>query len=112
MILSFIAGNRFPGAEDIPDGLAAFPALAATKDGQGALIAMVSTMLLLEICMRDADWSDTTPEFPGDYRNGVNGFGKKAWDNYTPEQKLKKRTIELNNGRAGKFSAFHHQKCS
>jgi len=112
LILSFIAGNRFPGAEDIPDGLAAFPALAATKDGQGALIAMVSTMLLLEICMRDADWSDTTPEFPGDYRNGVNGFGKKAWDNYTPEQKLKKRTIELNNGRAGKFSAFHHQKCS
>ena len=112
LILFCIAGNRFPGAEDIPDGLAAFPALAATKDGQGALIAMVSTMLLLEICMRDADWSDTTPEFPGDYRNGVNGFGKKAWDNYTPEQKLKKRTIELNNGRAGKFSAFHHQKCS
>ena len=60
--------------------------------------------------MRDADWSDTTPEFPGDYRNGVNGFGKKAWDNYTPEQKLNKRTIELNNGRAGKFVCFI--KCS
>ena len=110
LILFCIAGNRFPGAEDIPDGLAAFPALAATKDGQGALIAMVSTMLLLEICMRDADWSDTTPEFPGDYRNGVNGFGKKAWDNYTPEQKLKKRTIELNNGRAGKL--VYYKKCS
>jgi len=94
------AGNRFPGAEDIPDGLAAFPALAATKDGQGALIATFSTMLLLEICMRDAPWSDTTPEFPGDYRNGVNGFGKKTWDSWSPETKLKKRTIELNNGRA------------
>ena len=79
------AGNRFPGAEDIPDGLAAFPALAATKDGQGALIATFSTMLLLEICMRDAPWSDTTPEFPGDYRNGVNGFGKKTWDSWSLE---------------------------
>ena len=94
------AGNRFPGAEDIPDGLAAWNALAATKEGQGALIATATTMLLLEICMRDAPWSDTTPEFPGDYRNGVNGFGKSTWDNWSDEKKLQKRTIELNNGRA------------
>jgi len=35
-------------------------------------------------------------EFPGDFRNGFD-FG---WDKLSPEVQLKKRAIELNNGRA------------
>ena len=36
-------------------------------------------------------------EFPGDFRNGYIDFG---WDNFDEETKLRKRGIELNNGRA------------
>merc|ERR1712111_127155 len=38
-----------------------------------------------------------TGEFPGDFRNGYIDFG---WDKFSEEQKLQKRGIELNNGRA------------
>ncbi len=40
-----------------------------------------------------------TGEFPGDFRNGFD-FG---WDKYTEEEKLEKRAIELNNGRAAQM---------
>jgi len=36
-------------------------------------------------------------EFPGDFRNGALDFG---WDTFGEETKLRKRAIELNNGRA------------
>jgi hypothetical protein len=36
-------------------------------------------------------------EFPGDFRNGALDFG---WDTFSEETKLRKRAIELNNGRA------------
>jgi len=36
-------------------------------------------------------------EFPGDFRNGYIDFG---WDKFDEETKLKKRAIELNQGRA------------
>ena len=36
-------------------------------------------------------------EFKGDFRNGLLDFG---WDSQTDEWKIKKRTIEINQGRA------------
>jgi hypothetical protein len=40
-----------------------------------------------------------TGEFPGDFRNGF-GFG---WEKYSDEEKMQKRAIELNNGRAAQM---------
>ena len=91
------AGIRFPGAESIPDGLKAFPALLETKDGQNVLLQMLAFFTVAEIVNRDASWLDNKAEFPGDYRNGALDFG---WDNFDASTKMKKRTIELNNGRA------------
>ena len=41
-------------------------------------------------------------EFPGDFRNGFD-FG---WDKLNPETQLKKRAVELNNGRAAMLGIF------
>ena len=38
--------------------------------------------------------------FPGDFRNGYIDFG---WDKLSPEEQRKKRSIELNNGRAAQM---------
>ena len=96
--LTTAAGVRFPGAEDIPDGLAAFPALMKSSDGMMVLYQMAAFFVMAEICNRDAsEVTGVTPEFVGDYRNGALDFG---WDKFSDEEKLKKRTIELNNGRA------------
>ena len=94
------AGIRFPGAEDIPSGFAAWPALAATDDGKNVLAQMGLFLLSAEIANRSADWLDVTPEFPGDYRNGALDFG---WDKFDDATKMKKRAIELNNGRAAQM---------
>lgn len=95
--LTTAAGVRFPGAEDIPDGLAAFPALMASQDGMNVLYQMGAFFVVAEIINRDADWLDNEAEFVGDYRNGALDFG---WDKFDEETKLKKRSIELNQGRA------------
>merc|ERR1719401_466427 len=95
--LTTAAGIRFPGAEDIPDGLASFGALLESKDGMNVLGQMVAFFIAAEICNRDAPWIDNKAEFVGDYRNGVLDYG---WDKLSPEIKLRKRNIELNNGRA------------
>ena len=42
-------------------------------------------------------YPDRGNEFVGDFRNGALDWG---WDSFTEEQKLQKRAIELNNGRA------------
>eukprot|EP00977_Amphora_coffeiformis_P027828 scaffold34646_cov173-Amphora_coffeaeformis.AAC.34 len=51
-----------------------------------------------------------TGEFPGDFRNGALDFG---WDTFDEETKLKKRAIELNQGRAaqmGMLALMVHDK--
>lgn len=95
--LTTAAGVRFPGAEDIPDGLAAFDSLLGSKDGLFVLYQMLAFFAVAEIVNRDADWLDNKAEFPGDYRNGALDFG---WDSFDADTKMKKRAIELNNGRA------------
>lgn len=92
--LTTAAGIRFPGAEKIPDGLAAFPALHADENGKLVLLQMGAFLLSAEIANRDAFG---LAEHIGDYRNGALDFG---WDKLDDATKLKKRTIELNQGRA------------
>ncbi|CAB9498676.1 Fucoxanthin-chlorophyll a-c binding protein [Seminavis robusta] len=91
------AGIRFPGAEGIPDGLKAFPALFETANGQQVLLQMLAFFTVAEIANREASWAGITAEFVGDHRNGALDFG---WDKYDDATKMKKRSIELNNGRA------------
>jgi hypothetical protein len=57
----------------------------------GQIVAFVGFLELF--VMKDI----TGGEFVGDFRNGAIDFG---WDKFDEETKLKKRAIELNNGRA------------
>ena len=83
------AGVRFPGAEDIPAGFAALPAIPGMVWAQ-----MIATWAMMEAANRDQGKGS---EFKGDFRNGALDFG---WDSQSDEWKRKKRTIELNQGRA------------
>uniref|UniRef100_A0A7S2A9F9 Uncharacterized protein n=1 Tax=Trieres chinensis TaxID=1514140 RepID=A0A7S2A9F9_TRICV len=98
--LTTYAGVRFPGAEDIPAGFAALPAVPGMVWAQ-----MIATWALMEAANRDQ--SETfgvkdgwKPDFQGDVRNGYIDFG---WDKQTDEWKNRKRAIELNNGRAAQM---------
>uniref|UniRef100_A0A7S0UI35 Uncharacterized protein n=1 Tax=Pseudo-nitzschia delicatissima TaxID=44447 RepID=A0A7S0UI35_9STRA len=83
------AGVRLPGLEDVPSGFAAWDALPKEVAGQ-----MGMALVLMEMANRD---NSGTAEFVGDFRNGALDFG---WDEQTDAWKTKKRTIEINNGRA------------
>jgi len=107
--LTTAAGIRFPGAGDVPAGFKSMDYLLASKDGQNILLQMLAFMAVATIVNRDADWIDNEAEFVGDYRNGALDFG---WDKFDAETKLKKRSIELNNGRAammGIAGLFYHE---
>jgi hypothetical protein len=91
------AGIRFPGAEDIPAGIKAFDGLHESMDGKNVIIQMFLFFAVAEMVNRDAFG---LAEFPGDYRNGALDFG---WDKLDEATKLKKRTIELNQGRAAQM---------
>jgi hypothetical protein len=99
------AGVRFPGAENVPDGLAAFKYLLndPTGAGQNVLYQMGAFFVVAEIVNRDADWLDNKAEFVGDYRNGALDFG---WDKLDDATKMRKRQIELNNGRAAQMGIW------
>ena len=81
-----IAGTPFT---DIPNGFAALSAIPSA--GLAQIVAFIG---FLEIAvMKDI----TGGEFPGDFRNDYIDFG---WDTFDEETKLRKRAVELNNGRA------------
>lgn len=93
------AGIHFDGSyegvayADIPPGLAAFDVMPPS------LVAnMVASILFLECFMRNVE--GTGNEFIGDYRNGWIDFG---WDKLSEDDKMRKRSIELNNGRAAQM---------
>ena len=90
--LTTYAGVRFPGAEDIPSGFAAFTSLPAM-----VVVQMAFTIGVMEAVNRDAFGMS---EFPGDFRNGALDFG---WDKLDDKTKMRKRSIELNNGRAAQM---------
>jgi hypothetical protein len=75
--------------ESVPAGWAAWENLPVEAAGQ-----MAATLIFMEIANRN---SSGKGEFPGDFRNGFLDFG---WDKQTDAWKNKKRTIELNQGRA------------
>eukprot|EP00591_Stephanopyxis_turris_P002347 CAMPEP_0195511602 /NCGR_PEP_ID=MMETSP0794_2-20130614/3862_1 /TAXON_ID=515487 /ORGANISM="Stephanopyxis turris, Strain CCMP 815" /LENGTH=206 /DNA_ID=CAMNT_0040639237 /DNA_START=30 /DNA_END=650 /DNA_ORIENTATION=- len=85
-----LAGDSF---DSFPDGAAAlFGPDAIPKEGLGQIILFIG---LLELFVMKDVTGDA--EFKGDFRNGALDFG---WDTFGPETKLRKRGIELNNGRA------------
>lgn len=91
------AGVRFPGAEDIPAGFAALPAIPGMVWAQ-----MVATWATMEAANSNApgEINGFTPDFQGDFRNGALDFG---WDKLDDNAKMRKRAIELNNGRAAQM---------
>jgi hypothetical protein len=104
------AGVRLPGNIDysgttfasIPNGFGAFDAISS--GGIGQIIVFIG---LLELAvMKDI----TGGEFVGDFRNDAIDFG---WDSFDEATKLKKRAIELNQGRAammGILALMVHEK--
>jgi Chlorophyll A-B binding protein len=104
------AGFRLPGAIDragdtfasIPPGFAALDAMP-----QAGLLQIVAFIGFLELAvMKDI----TGGEFVGDFRNGALDFG---WDTFDAATKLRKRAVELNNGRAaqmGILALMVHEK--
>jgi len=95
------AGIHLPGNIDLsgdsfssyPDGAAAlFGPDAIPSAGFGQIIAFIGALELA--VMKDVTGE---AEFAGDFRNGALDFG---WDTFGPQTKLRKRAIELNNGRA------------
>merc|ERR1711862_872081 len=95
------AGIHLPGAIDsngdtfdsIPNGWAAIKAMPG-----GGLLQIIIFVGFLELgVMKDVTGEN---EFVGDFRNGWIDFG---CDTFSEEEKLFKRGVELNNGRAAQF---------
>jgi hypothetical protein len=105
------AGIRLPGDidysglkfADVPGGFGALSAISSS--GIAQIIAFIGALELF--FMKDATGEN---DFPGDFRNGFIDFG---WDSFDEETKLKKRAIELNQGRAaqmGILALMVHEK--
>merc|ERR1712071_713001 len=85
------AGDSF---DSYPNGIAAL--FGPDSIPTAGLVQIISFVGILECAfMRDVE--GTGNEFVGDFRNGYIDFG---WDTFDEEEKLSKRAIELNNGRA------------
>jgi hypothetical protein len=81
--------------DSYPNGLAALFGPDSVPD-RGTVQIFCFIGLLELFVMKDIP--GTGNEFVGDFRNGIDG--KVYWKNLDDETKLKKRAIELNNGRA------------
>ena len=98
-------GVRLPGYldransiafKDIPTGFGALDKIPTAGYVQFFLF-----IFLLEVgVMKDSANGAAPGEIIGDFRNGTPDFG---WDKLSPEAKLKKQAIELNNGRAAQM---------
>jgi len=96
--LTTAAGIRWPGLEKFPDGLAAFPAMATDLgDGRNVLAQMIIFMAFAEIVNQEAKYAGIKQDFIGDFRNEWFDFG---WDTFDDATKMRKRNIEINQGRA------------
>ena len=99
--LTTAAGIRLPGDlnldgvkfADVPSGFGALSAVGAK--GIWQIILFIG--ILETSAMKDVTGN---AEFVGDFRNGFIDFG---WDSFDDATKLKKRAIELNNGRAAQM---------
>jgi hypothetical protein len=88
------SGHAF---DSYPNGVAAL--FGPDSIPTAGLVQMVAAVGVLE-CAFMRDVPGTGNEFVGDFRNGYIDFG---WDTFTDEEKLQKRAVELNNGRAAQF---------
>mmetsp|Transcript_2833 Transcript_2833/g.5966 ORF Transcript_2833/g.5966 Transcript_2833/m.5966 type:complete len:212 (+) Transcript_2833:51-686(+) len=88
-----IDGDKFA---DIPTGLAALSAVPPFGLVQIFFFAGFLELAVMKDITGDA-------EFVGDFRNGAIDFG---WDSFSEDEKLSKRGIELNNGRAAQLGIF------
>ena len=85
------AGDSF---DSFPNGVAAL--FGPNSIPTAGLVQIIAFIGFLE-CAVMRDIEGTGNEFVGDFRNGYIDFG---WDEFDEEEKLSKRAIELNNGRA------------
>merc|ERR1719254_195406 len=86
-----LAGNSF---DSYPNGVAAL--IGPDSIPTAGLVQIILFVGWLEIAfMKDVPGAGN--EFVGDFRNGYIDFG---WDDFDEDEKLSKRAIELNNGRA------------
>ena len=96
--LTTYAGVRCPGMEAMPKGFAALDPANWDDYAKTNILWTLGTIGLLELCvMKDQTGK---AEFPGDYRNGGLDFG---WWEFDDATKKRKRSIELNNGRAAQM---------
>jgi hypothetical protein len=98
------SGHSF---DSYPNGIAAISGPDAIPTA--GIVQMIAFVGWLECSfMRDVPGAGN--EFVGDFRNGYIDFG---WDDFDEDEKLSKRAIELNNGRAaqaGILGLMIHEK--
>jgi hypothetical protein len=88
------SGHAF---SSFPNGIAAV--IGPDAIPTAGIVQMIAFVGVLE-CAFMKDVPGTGNEFVGDFRNGYIDFG---WDTFSEEEKLQKRAVELNNGRAAQM---------
>jgi hypothetical protein len=88
------AGHSF---DSFPNGIAAV--IGPDAIPTAGIVQMIAAVGVLE-CAFMRGIEGTGNEFVGDFRNGYIDFG---WDTFDEEEKMSKRAIELNNGRAAQM---------